>query len=97
MICKELCRSGKVQERIKALNSKWNLSSTPNDTRGIQRSIKEWLEIRLQTLVKNSSSNSAFKENHNIRVKLNFLRMVLVLANDYMSSMLPSLSLMKEL
>ena len=36
IICKELPRSWKVQERIKALNSKWNLSSTPNDTCGIQ-------------------------------------------------------------
>ena len=70
MIFKELPRSWKVQERIKASNSKWNLSSTPNDTCGIQQSIKEPLEIRLQTLIKNSPSNSAFKEDHKIRVKL---------------------------
>lgn len=69
MICKELPRSWKVKERIKALNSKWNLSSTPNDTCGIQQSIEERLEVRLQTLMKNSP-NAAFKENHKIRVKL---------------------------
>lgn len=59
MICKDLPRSWKVQERIKALNSKWNLSSTPGDTCGIQQSIKERLEIRLQSPIKNTSTDSA--------------------------------------
>ncbi|KAJ7391497.1 hypothetical protein OS493_018546 [Desmophyllum pertusum] len=70
MICKDLPRSWKVRERIKAINSKWNLSSTPGDTCGIQQSIKERLEIRLQALLKNIPSNSALKQNHKIRVKL---------------------------
>lgn len=70
MICKDLPRSWKVRERIKAINSKWNLSSTPGDTCRIQQSIKERLEIRLQALLKNIPSNSALKQNHKIRVKL---------------------------
>lgn len=70
MICKDLPRSWKVQERIKALNSKWNLSSTPGDTCGIQQSIKERLEIRLQSLIKNTSTDSAFRQNRKIQVKL---------------------------
>ena len=61
MTCKELLRSWKVQERIKAFNCKWNLSSTTIDTCGIQQSIKEQLEIRLQTPIKYSPSNSAFQ------------------------------------
>lgn len=70
MICKDLPRSWKVQERIKYINSKWNLSITPGDTCGIQQSIKERLEIRLQALLKSIPSNSAFKKNNKIRVKL---------------------------
>lgn len=62
MICKDLPRSWKVQERIKYINSKWNLSITPGDTCGIQQSIKERLEIRLQALLKSIPSNSAFKK-----------------------------------
>ncbi|KAL9970448.1 hypothetical protein ACROYT_G022824 [Oculina patagonica] len=70
MICKDLPRSWKVHERIKALNSKWNLSNTPGDTCGVQQSIKERLEIRLQSLIKNTPTNSAFKHNRKIQVKL---------------------------
>jgi hypothetical protein len=47
MTCKELPRSWKIQERIKALNSKWKLSKTPGDTFGIQQNIKKRLEVRI--------------------------------------------------
>lgn len=70
MTCKNLPRSWKVQERIKALNTKWNLTETPGDTCGVQQDMKERLKIRLQSLIKNSSPNETFRQNHKIRVKL---------------------------
>ena len=70
MTCNDLSRSWKMQERIKTLNSRWNLEQTPGDTFGIEQSIKERLEIRLQALIKNSSPNAAFKQNHKIQVRL---------------------------
>ena len=70
MTCKELPRSWKVQERIKALNGKWKLSETPGNTFGIQQSIKERLEVRVQNMIKNSPPTESFRQNKKIRVKL---------------------------
>ncbi|CAB4026648.1 Hypothetical predicted protein [Paramuricea clavata] len=70
MTCKELPRSWKVQERIKALNGKWKFSETPGNTFGIQQSIKERLEVRVQNMIKNSPATESFRQNKKIRVKL---------------------------
>lgn len=70
MICKDLSRSWKIQDRIREINRKWNLFPTPGNTNGVQQSIKERLENRLQSLIKNTPSNAAFKLDHKIRVKL---------------------------
>ena len=70
MICKDLPRSWKIPDRIREINTKWNFFPTPGDTNGVQQSIKERLEIRLQNLINNTPSNAAFKLDHKIRVKL---------------------------
>lgn len=70
MTSKELPRSWRVQQRIKALNAKWNLTDTPGGTNGVQQDIKERLQVRLQHLIKNTPANEAFKQNHKICVKL---------------------------
>ena len=70
MTCKELPRSWRIQERIKSLNAKWNLTETPGDTNCVQQDIKERLKVRLQNLIKNTSPNEAFRQNHKICVKL---------------------------
>ncbi|KAJ7385944.1 hypothetical protein OS493_012272 [Desmophyllum pertusum] len=54
MVCKDLPRSWKIQDRIKELNRKWNLFPTPGNTNGVQQSIKDRLEIRLKALIKNT-------------------------------------------
>ena len=54
MICKDMPRSWKIQERIKAINSKWNLSQTPGDTTGVQQSLEERLKVRLRALIERS-------------------------------------------
>lgn len=61
MICKDLPRSWKIQDRIREINRKWNLFPTPGDTNGVQQSIKERLEIRLQNLIKNTPSICSFQ------------------------------------
>ena len=60
MTCKELSRSWRVQERIKALNKKWNLTETPGNTNGVQKTINDRLEVRLQHLIKNTPLNDTF-------------------------------------
>ena len=61
MIGKHLTRSWKIQDRIKEMNRKWNLYPTPSNTNRVQQRMKERLEIRLQTLIKNTPSYAAFK------------------------------------
>ena len=61
MIGKHLTRSWKIQDRVKEMNRKWNLYPTPSNTNTVQQRMKERLEIRLQTLIKNTPSDAAFK------------------------------------
>ena len=70
MMCKELPRSWKIQERIKFLNRKWKLSETPGNTIGVQQSIRERLTERVEHLLKNSLPTDSVVQNKKIQVKL---------------------------
>jgi hypothetical protein len=67
MICKEMPRSWKVNERIKEINKKWNLTQTPGNFFGVQQTIKERLVIRLKALIE---SGTACLTDKKLRVKL---------------------------
>lgn len=62
MTCKELPRSWKVQERIRALNKKWNLTETPGNMVGVQQKIDERLKIRMEWLVKKSQPSTKIEK-----------------------------------
>ena len=58
-VCKSLPRSYKLKQRIKELNSCWNILPTPHGTVGYQKSLEDCLRIRVQQLFtqKNIMSN----------------------------------------
>ena len=56
--CQEL---GNYKKRLQAINSMWNLKSTPDDTIGVQQNIGERLQIRMKTLIENTPANATFK------------------------------------
>lgn len=69
-ICKALPRTYRVKERIKELNSHWNIRPTPHGTVGFQQSLEDRLRIRVQKLLKDSNSDSKFVHDRTLRVKL---------------------------
>ena len=69
-MCHEMPRHHKLKSKIKELNSLWNINSTPNDSVGVQQSLKESLERRVQHLEKVLPPDSSFKQNRVIRIKL---------------------------
>lgn len=69
-ICKALPRSYRVKERIKELNSRWNIRPTPHGTVGFQQSLEDCLRIQVQQLLKDSHSDSKFVHDRTLRLKL---------------------------
>ena len=43
-VCKEMPRQYRLRERITELNKLWNIRPTPNNTQGVQQSLKNRLE-----------------------------------------------------
>lgn len=69
-LSKELLRQYKLKRRISELNSLWNICPTPNDTHGVQQSLKERLTVRLENLIKASDEGANFMIGKNVNVKL---------------------------
>ena len=70
-VCKEMPRQHKIKERISELNQLWRIFPTPNNTQGVQQSLKDRLELRIRHLVKsNGDPNSPFLQNKVVHVKL---------------------------
>ena len=49
---KEMPRHYKIKDRIKELNKAWNIKPTPDGTCGVQQSLEEHLNTRLQYMVR---------------------------------------------
>lgn len=69
-VCKSLPRSYKLKERIKELNSRWDIRPTPHGAVGFQQSLEERLRIRVQHLLKVSQPDARFIRDRVLRVKL---------------------------
>ena len=57
-VCKSLPRSYKLKQRIKELNSRWDIRLTPYGTVGFQQSLEDRLRIRVQHLLKSSEPDA---------------------------------------
>ena len=69
-VCTQMPRQYKLRERISALNRLWEISPTPNNTHGVQQSLKNRLEIRIRRLIHISASTAPFLQNKTVQVKL---------------------------
>lgn len=70
-VCREMPRQYRLRERITNLNKLWKICPTPNNTQGVQQSLKDRLDIRISHLIKSSGDpNSPFMQEKLIRVKL---------------------------
>ena len=70
-VCKEMPRQYRLRQRITELNSLWNIRPTPNNTNGVQQSLKDRLIVRIRHLIKSSGTHdSPFMREKLIRVKL---------------------------
>ena len=63
-------RQYKLKKRISALNRLWEINQTPNNTQGVQQSLKNRLEIQIRHLIQNSTSTASFLQNKTVQVKL---------------------------
>ena len=60
-VCKEMPGQYRLRERIMNLNKLWKNCPTPNNTQGVQQSLKDCLKIRISNLIKMSCDpNSPF-------------------------------------
>ena len=50
-VCKEMPRQYKLKERIRTLNSLWKIQPTPHETQGVQQSLQDRLQLRIQQLL----------------------------------------------
>ena len=66
----QMPRQYKLRERISALNTLWKINPTPNNTQGVQQSLKNRLEIRIRSLIQISASTAPFLQNKVVQVKL---------------------------
>ena len=69
-VCKSLPRSYKLKQRIKELNSIWDIRPTPNGTVGFQQSLEDRLRIRVQHLLKSLEPDAELNGNRVLRLKL---------------------------
>ena len=69
-LCKEMPRQYKIKQRISELNSRWDIRPTPNDTHGVQQSLKDRLQIRLEHLLKTADKMAKFIVEKRVNVKL---------------------------
>lgn len=65
-----LPRTPQLQQKVATLNKKWEISRTPNDTVGVQQSLKSLLEQKLEKLVSSSPRDAPFRVNQTVKVKL---------------------------
>ena len=69
-VCSQMPRQYKLKERISELNKLWEIRPTPNNTHGVQQSLKDRLKIRLRHLIASSPESASFMQNKTIHVKL---------------------------
>ena len=69
-LCNKLPRHYKIKERIKELNTLWNIKPLPNDIEGVQQSLEDVLRSRIQHLVSISPPDSEFMKSKKVNVKL---------------------------
>ena len=69
-VCTQMPRQHKLRERISALNTLWKIKPTPNNTQGVQQSLKDRLEIRIGHLLSTSPSDTPFILKKEVQVKL---------------------------
>ena len=69
-VCTQMPRQYKLRERISALNTLWKINPTPNNTQGVQQSLRNRLEIRIRRLIQISASTAPFLQNNAVQVKL---------------------------
>ena len=62
-VCKSLPCSYKLEQRIKELNSIWDIRPTPNGTVGFQQSLEDRLRIRVQHLLKSLEPDAELNGN----------------------------------
>ena len=60
-LTKEMPRHYRLKRRISELNSLWNISPTP-DGSGVQQSIEDSLQNRLECLISSTPDDAEFKE-----------------------------------
>ena len=65
-----MLRHYKIKERIRELNTLWNIRPTPHGTLGVQQSLQERLKIRMTKLLQILPDSAPLKKNQKIRVKL---------------------------
>ena len=64
-VCKSLPHSYKLKQKIKELNSLWDIRPTPHGIIGYQQSLEEHLHTRVQQLLKTSIEDAQFKKSMN--------------------------------
>ena len=69
-VCKEMPRHYRLKRRIQELNKLWNIFPTPNGIPGVQQSLRDRLQVRVQELVAKSSPDAEFVQRRRLRVKL---------------------------
>ena len=62
-VCKEMPRHYKIKERIRELNTLWNIRPTPHGTLGVQQSLQERLKIRMTKLLQILPDSAPLKKN----------------------------------
>ena len=69
-VYKTMPKHYKLKQRVKELNSLWNIIPTPNGILGVQQSLEDRLTIRLSRLLAISPEDAVFKQKKTLRVKL---------------------------
>ena len=69
-VCKKMPKHYKLKQRVKELNTLWNIILTPNGTLGVQQSFEDRLIIQLSRLLAISPEDALFKQKKTPRVKL---------------------------
>lgn len=70
-VCAQMPRQYRLRERITELNQLWKIQPTPNNTQGVQQSLKDRLELRIKHLVTTTTDpNVPFMREKTVRVKL---------------------------
>ena len=65
-----LAVSNKLKQRIKELNSLWDIRPTPNGTVGFQQSLEDRLRIQVQHVLKSLEPDAELNGNRVLQIKL---------------------------